>query len=156
MNPARARRLRAPLLLLLAALLAVESLGGLVLFFARLAWGASPGETLHVLAGALLTGVYAIYQVAHWRRVTPLRARLDYALGLLAAGALALTLVTGWLLALPWWRVRMVAHAASAVAYPTGASATHNIGGMLVLSFVGAHLGAVLFRDRGPAARTRD
>jgi len=149
-NPARARRLRAPLLLALAVLLAIESVGGLALFFARLAFGRAPGETLHVLAGALLTAVYAIYQVAHWRRVTPLRARLDYALGLLAAGSLALTLATGWILALPWWRVRVTARSAAAIAYPTTPSAVHNIGGMLVLSFVAAHFGAVLFRDRAP------
>ena len=155
MIPARARRLRAPLLLALALLLAVETVGGLTLFFARVAFGRSPGEALHVLAGALLTGVYAVYQVAHWRRVTPLRARLDYALGLLAAGSMALTLATGWLLALPWWRTRVVAHDAGAVPYAATESAVHNIGGMLVLTFALAHLGAVLFRDRAARGRSR-
>ena len=32
--------------------------------------------------------------------------------------------------------------------YPPLMSAVHNIGSMLVLTFAGAHLGAVLLRDR--------
>ena len=54
---ARATKLRAPLLLALWALLAFEAVGGLVLFTARLVWGALPGESAHVLAGVLLTAV---------------------------------------------------------------------------------------------------
>ena len=85
----RARRLRSPLLIALWVLLALESAGGLLIFFARVAYGRLPDEALHVLAGAALTAVYALYQWRHWRRVRPFRARLDYALGLIAALSLS-------------------------------------------------------------------
>jgi hypothetical protein len=140
----RAARLRAPLLLALWALLAVEAVGGLVIFFARLAAGATPGETLHVVAGAALTIVYAAYLWGHWRRVAPFRARLDYALGLVAALAMALTQISGLWLGLEWWRVR--AAGAGPVPYTAWASGVHNVMSMLVLTFVAAHLGAVLQR----------
>lgn len=143
----RAQRLRAPLLVALWALLAFESAGGLVIFVARLVTGALPGEALHVLAGAALAGAYAVYQWQHWGRVSPFRARLDYAMGLLASIGLALTLLTGFALAVPWWRVRVVAHSGGTVDYPAWVSGTHLAFTMLALTFVGAHLGAVLLRD---------
>ena len=149
----RSRRLRAPLLVLLWWLLAIEALGGLVIFFMRLAAGTMPGETVHVIAGAGLTLVYAIYQWQHWFRVSPVRGRLDYALGLIAAIAMGITLGTGYALAVPWWSMRVAHRAASAVAYPSFVSAAHNIMSMLVLTFVLAHLAAVLLRDRTPRAR---
>jgi hypothetical protein len=143
----RGRRLRAPLLVSLWVLLAFEGVGGIVLFFARLAAGRTPGESLHVVAGAVLTLVYAAYQWQHWARVSPWRGRLDYALGLIAALSMAVALGTGLVLAAPWWQARVVARSAEAVAYPTALSAVHNIMSMLVLTFVGAHLAAVLLRD---------
>jgi hypothetical protein len=143
----RAKRLRAPLLITLWTLLAIEALGGLVIFFARLAWGHTPGEALHVIGGVALTFAYAIYQWQHWGRVAPFRARLDYALGLIAAIFMAATNLTGLWLGALWWQER-IAHASSAaVRYPSPLSAAHNIGSMVVLTFVGAHLGAVLTRD---------
>ena len=144
----RSRRLRAPLLVLLWWLLGVEAAGGLVMFFMRLAAGTTPGETVHVVAGAGLTLVYAIYQWQHWGRVTPWRSRLDYALGLIGAIAMGITLATGYVLAAPWWSSRIVARAHGPVAYPSFVSAAHNIMSMLVLTFVLAHLAAVLLRDR--------
>ena len=141
----RARRLRAPLLVTLAALLGIEAVGGIVIFFARLAFGTLPGTTLHVLAGVAFAGVYAIYQWRHGARVWPFRRRLDYVLGLLLSAFMVLTLVSGFVLALPWWRARGVP---SPPAYPPRVMAFHIIGCMLVLTFVGAHLGAVLQRDR--------
>ena len=63
------------------------------------------------------------------------------------------TLATGYWLAWPWWQVRMVEHGAGAVAYPTPVSAAHNIMSMLVLTFVGAHLAAVLLRDAAAKKR---
>src|SRR4029077_4025174 len=106
----RAARLRSPLLLAFAALLGIEGVGGLAISFARLAWGALPGETLHVIAGALLALVYAVYQWQHWRRVGRLRGRLDWTLGWIAAGVMALTLASGFLLAAPWWAQRVAKH----------------------------------------------
>jgi len=144
----RSRRLRAPLLVLLWWLLGVEALGGLTLFFMRLATGSMPGETIHVIAGAGLTLVYAIYQWQHWFRVAPFRGRLDYALGLIGAIAMGLTLATGYALAWPWWLARIVARRHGTVAYSSLTSAAHNIMSMLVLTFVLAHLAAVLLRDR--------
>ena len=149
----RGRRLRAPLLVTLWALLAVEGAGGIVIFFARLAAGRTPGESLHVVAGAALTLVYAAYQWRHWTRVSPWRGRLDYALGLIAALSMGCALGTGLVLAAPWWNARVVARSAEAVAYPTTLSAAHNIMSMLVLTFVGAHLAAVLLRDAAAARR---
>ena len=149
----RTRRLRAPLLLLLWCLLAIEGAGGLWIFIMRLAAGSTPGESLHVVAGAALTLVYAVYQFQHWSRVAPWRSRLDYAMGLIAALSMAATLATGDVLAWPWWRLRMVAHDTGAVAYPTFVSAAHNIMSMLVLTFVGAHLAAVLLRDSAAKRR---
>jgi hypothetical protein len=142
----RASRLRAPLLVTLWVTLGIEAAGGLVLFTARLVTGTSPGITLHVAAGVVLTFVYAAYQWSHWRRVTPFRARLDYAIGLIAAASLTLTQATGLVLGWIWWR-----SAHGTPAYPPPLSAGHNIMSMLVLTFVGAHLGAVLLRDRQKA-----
>lgn len=147
-NPARRRRLQAPSLVVLGLLLVIESVGGLAIFFMRLATGALPGETLHVVAGAALTLVYAAYQWQHWARVAPWRNRLDYVLGLIATLSLVVTLATGIVLTVPWWEVRMVAGSDAAVTYATLTSAAHNIMGMLVMTFVGAHVAAVLRRDR--------
>lgn len=144
----RSRRLRAPLLVLLWWLLGIEAVGGLVIFFMRLAAGTLPGEALHVVAGAGLTLVYVLYQIQHWGRVTPWRARLDYAMGLIAAIAMGFTLATGYALAWPWWSMRIVERRHDAVVYSPLVSAAHNIMSMLVLTFVLAHLAAVLLRDR--------
>jgi len=141
----RARRLRSPLLVSLWALLAFEALGGLTLFAARLIAGASPGEAAHVIAGVALTAVYAIYQFQHWRRVGPFRPQLHYALGLIAAIFMALVNLSGLWLAAFWWRERM---GVAPVRYPALLSAAHNVASMVVLTFVLAHLGAVLFRSR--------
>ena len=149
----RGPRLRAPLIVSLWALLAFEGAGGIVIFFVRLAAGRTPGETLHVLMGALLTLVYAAYQWQHWSRVSPWRSRLDYVLGLIAALSMTGALGTGLWLAWPWWQTRVVAASSRAVAYAPAVSAVHNIMSMLVLTFVGAHLAAVLLRDA--AARRR-
>jgi hypothetical protein len=144
----RARRLRAPLLLALWALLAFEAGGGIVIFVARLATGATPGEALHVAAGVVLTAVYAVYQWRHWLRVR-LQRGLHFTIGVLAASSMALANLTGLALGTVWWRDRIVGGAAAA-GYPPALSAVHNIGSMLVLTFVGAHIAAVLMRDRGP------
>jgi hypothetical protein len=144
----RARRLRAPLLLLVWVLLGIEAAGGLVIFVARVAFGTTPLEALHVWCGVALTAGYAVYQFRHWWRVAPFRRQLHYAIGLLAAIFMAATNLTGLVLAAAWWKVRIVAGSAAAVPYPPVLSAAHNIGSMLVLTFVGAHLGAVLVRDR--------
>jgi hypothetical protein len=149
----RAARLRAPLLVALSALLAIEGVGGIVIFFARLAAGRTPGESLHVIAGVLLTVAYAVYQWQHWSRVAPWRSRMDYALGLIAALSMASALGTGLWLAWPWWQTRIVAGSPYPVPYPTTVSAAHNIMSMLVLTFVGAHLAAVLLRDAAAARR---
>ena len=133
------------MLVVLWALLAIESAGGLVIFFARLAAGRTPGEALHVAGGVALTFAYAAYLWGHWRRVSPWRARLDHALGLIAALALGLVQLTGLWLGLEWWRAH--AGGVSAVAYTPLVSAAHNVMTMFVLTFVGAHLGAVLQRD---------
>lgn len=140
---ARARRLRSPLLVAFWTLLAIEALGGLVIFAARLATGALPGETLHVGGGVLFTVAWLVYQVRHWVRVRPFRATLDHAMGWIATLALAATNGTGLALGVAWWR----AHAAGVPArYATGLSTAHLVGTMLALSFVGAHLGAALLR----------
>jgi hypothetical protein len=107
-----------------------------------------PGETVHVVAGAGLTLVYAIYQWQHWGRVSPWRGRLDYALGLIGAIAMGLTLLTGYVLAWPWWRSRIMARGHEPIAYSSLVSGAHNIMSMLVLTFVLAHVSAVLLRDR--------
>jgi hypothetical protein len=152
-NP-RTSRLRSPLLLALWVLLAVEAMGGLWIFGARLAFGTRPGETLHILVGVPFTVVYAVYQWRHWSRVRPFRPQLDYAMGALAATFMALTNLTGLVLAAGWWHARVgpasqLGEAASGpVSYPPLLSAAHDIGSMVVLAFVGAHLGAVLMRDR--------
>lgn len=146
-------RLRSPLLLALAVLLAIEAVGGLVLFFARLAFGRLPGESLHVIAGALLCVVYAAYQWSHWTRVRPFRGRLDHALGLIAAIFMAATNVTGLALGLAWWRARDSVANSRAAAYDPPLSAAHNLGSMVVLTFVAAHVGAVLLRDRRRSRR---
>lgn len=143
----RSARLRSPLLLTLWTLLAVEAIGGLVIFVARLAVGQTPGESLHVIAGVALTVVYAIYQWQHWYRVAPFRARLDYSIGLLAALSMAATNVTGLILGWAWWEVRVLERSADPVPYAPLLSAGHNIGSMLVLTFIAGHVGAVLLRD---------
>jgi hypothetical protein len=146
----RTQRLRAPLLLALWGLLAIEAVGGLVIFCARLVSGAEPGVVLHIVAGIALTLAYAIYQWQHWRRVSPIRPRLDYNLGLLAATFMNLTNVTGFVLAYLWYvggRASSGEPGAASI-LPAWLSAAHNIGSMVVLTFVGAHLGAVLMRDR--------
>jgi len=143
----RAARLRAPLALLVGALLAIEAGGGLVIFFARLAFGATPGEAVHVIVGVTLSAAYAAYQIGHWNRVAPFRARLDYALGLIAALALSATNLTGLWLGLAWWRERVVHASAAPVAYGTLLSAAHNIGSLVTLTFLSAHLAAVFRRD---------
>jgi hypothetical protein len=152
--PPRARRLRAPLLLALALLLAFEALGGLTIFFARLAYGITPGETLHVVGGVALTLVYAVYQIQHFARVAPLRARLDYAVGLIAASAMIAANGFGLMLGTYWWKARIARASAAPVAYPPLLSALHNIASLLVLTFALAHLGAVLARDRRAGARS--
>jgi hypothetical protein len=154
--PARRKRLQAPLLVTLGLLLVVESIGGLTIFFMRLATGALPGETLHVAAGCALTLVYVVYQWQHWTRVAPWRNRLDYALGLIATLSLVATLATGIVLTVPWWEMRIVAGNDGAVTYANLTSAAHNITSMLVMTFLGAHIAAVLRRDRArstPASR---
>ena len=143
----RSARLRSPLLLVLWVLLTLEAVGGIVIFVARLAAGQTPGETLHVIAGVALTLVYAIYQWQHWNRISPFRARLYYSIGLLAALAMVATNVTGLILGWAWWQVRFVLQSGSDVAYAPLLSAVHNIGSMLVLTFVAGHVGAVLLRD---------
>ena len=148
MNGPRVRRLRSPLLLAFAALLAFDAGGGLVLFYARLAYGRLPGERSHVLVGIPLALFYAAYLWQHWRRVSPIRARLDYALGLIAAFSLAASLTLGGWLGWLWWRSR---GSGAPPHYPEIVSAAHNITSMLVLTFVLAHLLAVLARDREPA-----
>lgn len=142
----RARRLRSPLLLTLWALLAFEGLGGLVIFFARVAYGSLPGEALHVLGGAALTLVWAIYQWRHWTRVRPFRPRIHYALGLIAALAMALTNLSGLALGWIWWQHRLAG--GGPPPYPPLLSALHDIGSMMTLTFILSHLGAVLARDR--------
>lgn len=125
-------------------LLAFEAAGGMVIFVARLGFGATPGEALHVLAGLALTVLYAVYQWRHWRRVRFQRG-LHFTMGVLAALWMALVNLTGLALGAVWWRDRVQAGLAAA-AYPPALSAAHNIGSMLVLAFVGAHLAAVLAR----------
>lgn len=144
----RAARLRSPLLLALAALLAVESAGGLVIFCTRVLSGRAWGETVHVVAGAMMAAVYAAYQWRHLGRVRPLHLSLDYLMGFFAALFLVATLATGFALTVPWWRAR-----GGPAAYAPSLSAAHNIGSMLVLTFVGAHLAAVLMRDRAVRLR---
>jgi hypothetical protein len=148
----RAQRLRAPLLLTFAALLAFDAGGGLVLFYARLAYGTLPGERSHVLAGIPLALFYSAYLWQHWRRVRPIRARLDYALGLIAACSLAASLTLGGWLGWLWWQSR---GSGAPPRYPEVVSAAHNITSMLVLTFVLAHLLAVLARDREPSKNGR-
>ena len=138
---------------MLWCLLGFEGAGGLWIFIMRLAAGRTPGEALHVGLGALLTLVYANYQIQHWARVAPWRSRLDYAMGLIAALGMGAALATGLVLAWPWWRVRMSEHSIAAVPYPTAVCAAHNIMSMLVLTFVGAHLAAVLLRDAAAKRR---
>jgi hypothetical protein len=145
----RVIRLRAPLLLALAALLLLEAVGGLVILFVRVAWGATPGVTLHVAGGLAFTVVYAIYQIAHWNRVAPWRKRPDYVLGLIAATTVSATDLTGLWLGWIWWTQRLdgtgIGH------YPVALAAAHTLGTMLALSFASAHLAAVLARDRAGA-----
>ena len=142
----RARRFRAPLLITLWVLLAIEGVGGLVIFFARVAYGTLPGEAIHVLAGVALTIVYAVYQWTHWTRVRPFRPRMHYALGLIAASSMALTNLTGLVLGWMWWDHRSGGGARAG--YPPLLSALHDIGCMMTLTFILSHLGAVLARDR--------
>lgn len=148
---ARSRRLRAPLLVTLWGLLAIEAAGGLVISFARLAAGSTPGITLHVAAGFALALAWAAYQWSHWTRVAPWRSRLDYVLGLIGAGSMLLVLASGFALAPAWWNAR---GAGPPPAYGAWLSGAHNVMSMLVLTFVGAHLFAVLQRaGRGGGRR---
>ena len=149
-RPGRARRLRAPLLLLLWVLLAFEAAGGLVIFVARLILGTTPGEAAHVLAGIGLTVCYALYQRGHWTRVRPFRPQRHYVLGLIAAAAMVVTNLTGWCLAAFWWRDRHLVPIVAEVQYPPLLSGLHNVCTMIVLTFAGAHVGAVLTRAREP------
>lgn len=149
----RDRRLRAPILVLLWWLLGFEAAGGLLIFFMRLAAGQTPGEMLHVVVGAMFTLVYVAYQWPHWTRVRPWRSRLDYALGLIAACSMLATLATGYALAWAWWQTRVQGLSPAPVSYSTVVSAAHNIMSMLVLTFVGAHLAAVLLRDSAAKRR---
>ena len=126
-------------------LLAFEAVGGMVIFVARLTVGSTPGEALHVAAGLALTAAYAVYQWKHWWRVRQKRG-LHFLMGLLAALFMALVNLTGLVLGAVWWRDRVLAGAAAAN-YPPMLSGVHNIGSMLVLTFVGAHLAAVLMHD---------
>ena len=137
----RRQRLRSPLLLAFAVVLAFEAAGGIVIFCARLAYGAMPGETLHVIGGLVLTPLYALYQWRHWRRIRPVRQRLDHALGLLASGSIVLTQASGFALGFAWLEA-----GGAAADYEPVVSALHNIGSMLVMTFVAAHVGAVLKR----------
>jgi hypothetical protein len=147
--------LRMPLLLLLWILLAFEAVTGFALFMAELIWGRRPGETLHVLGGALLAGCYAAYQWGHWRRVARLRPRADHVLGWVAAATMALTLLSGIWLGGLWCRDRWFSDSVTEVRYPPLLSAVHNVGSMLVMAFVGAHVGAVLLRHRLPSGAER-
>jgi len=142
-NP-RARRLRAPLLLAVWTLFGVAATGGLVIFFARLAAGTTPGIEIHVVSGLALLAAWAAYQWAHWLRIAPWRPRLDYTLGLVAAISMGLALLTGLPLALEWWQAREAGRPAHYVSWLSGA---HNVMSMLVLTFVAAHLFTVLERD---------
>ena len=144
----RAQRARAPLVLALWILLGFEAITGLVLFTARLVRGSAPGEAVHVFAGVALTAVYAAYQWRHWLRVRPFRRQVHHALGLIAAVFMALTNLTGLWLGVHWWQDRVAAPTGVAVRYPPLLSAVHNVASMVVLTFVGAHVGAVLFRER--------
>ncbi len=101
-----------------------------------------------MVAGLALTAVYASYQWRHWRRVGSLRWRLDHTLGLLSAISIALANVSGLVLGVSWLQDRVVEPVAGEVRYPTALSAFHNVASLLVLTFVGAHLGVVLGRDR--------
>lgn len=139
----RSRRLRAPLLVTLWGLLAIEAAGGLVISFARLAAGSTPGITLHVAAGFALSLAWAAYQWSHWTRVAPWRSRLDYVLGLIGAVSMLLVLASGFALAPAWWAAR---GAGAPAAYGAWLSGAHNVMSMFVLTFVGAHLFAVLQR----------
>ena len=148
----REMRLRAPLLLALAALLLLEAAGGLLMLFVRVAYGATPGVALHVVGGLALTLVYAIYQLTHWNRVAPWRGRPDYVLGLIAACSMAAVNLTGLALGWVWWRAASRATGeAGAVSYPVALSAVHTLTTMLVLTFSIAHLAAVLQRPSQPA-----
>jgi hypothetical protein len=139
--------MRAPLLIALWVLLAVEFLGGLVIFFARLANGTLPGESLHVWAGIALAGVYAAYQWQHWLRVRSVRSGLDRLLGYLTASSMVATLVTGIWLGWEWWRHVRVG-APGHVPYASWLSGAHNIASMLVAAFVASHVGVILLRER--------
>lgn len=150
-TPTRAERLRSPLLVTLGVLLVAEAVTGLIIFFARLAAGTAPTLSLHWYAGFAFTLVYGLYQVQHWLRVQPLRARLDHVLGMVATASLVVTQVSGYWVGAEWFaRGRPAGY----TAFPAALSATHNVMSMLTLTFVGAHLGAVLLRDsRARAAR---
>lgn len=148
----RAERLRSPLLVALWVLFALEASTGLVIFFARLALGAAPTLSLHWYAGFAFTVVYVGYQIQHWSRVQPLRARLDHVLGVLATASLLATQWSGYADGWEWFnRGRPLAY----TAFPATLSAIHNVMSMLSLTFVGAHLGAVLLRGSRPKDENR-
>ena len=146
----RTRRLTAPLVLALGALLLVETIGGLWIFVARvLEPGHLPGLSLHWWAGWALSAVYVVYLVRHVARVAPLRPRLDYALGMLAAATLTLVQVTGSVVGWSWWRQGQPRDHV----FTPWLSGAHDMLSMMTLSFVAAHLGAVLLRDARVRAR---
>ncbi|MEO5988610.1 MAG: hypothetical protein ABIU54_12140 [Candidatus Eisenbacteria bacterium] len=148
----RASRLASPLLITLWVLFGIEAVTGLIIFFARLALGSAPTVSLHWFAGFAFTLVYAVYQVKHWNRVQPVRARLDHILGLLATTSLIVTQVSGYGVGAEWFvRARPPGY----VSFPATLAATHNVMSMLSLTFVGAHLGAVLLRDARMRAAKR-
>ena len=130
----RAERLRSPLLIALWTLFAIEALTGIIVFFARLAVGRAPTVSLHWYAGFAFTLVYAIYQIQHWNRVQPLRARLDHVLGVVATSSLIVTQVSGYWVGWEWFmRGRPMGY----TAFPSALSATHNVMSMLAMTFVG-------------------
>lgn len=147
----RATRLRSPLLIWLWVLFGIEAVTGLIIFFARLALGAAPTLSLHWFAGFAFTLVYIVYQVQHWNRVQPVRPRLDHVLGVVASTSLMIAQVSGYWVGAEWFlRGRPPGY----TTFPATLSALHNVMSMLSLTFVGAHIGAVLLRDsRGRAAK---
>jgi hypothetical protein len=59
--------------------------------------------------------------------VRPFRPQLHYALGLIAALAMALTNLTGLWLATFWWQARIAVPTGVAVRYPPLLSGIHNV-----------------------------
>jgi len=63
---------------------------------------------------------------------------------------MSLTNATGIVLAWIWWQARRTG---ADPHYPVALSALHTLGTMMVLTFSGAHLAAVLQRDRSVPSR---